>query len=232
MIHYALIVAGGSGSRMGSAIPKQFLDLGGKPVLVHTLEKFFTYLPAIQVILVLPETDFDQWTGIKNSYRAAHHSVIQSLSHSVIAVPGGATRFQSVRNGLSVLSGEGLVAIHDAVRPLVSVEVIQRSFETAARFGSGVVTVPAKDSIRHVSENGSSVALDRATLRLVQTPQTFRLSLIKKAFEQTESPLFTDDASVAEAAGFQIHLVEGSYENLKITTPDDLVVAEALMRLH
>ncbi|MBC7891096.1 MAG: 2-C-methyl-D-erythritol 4-phosphate cytidylyltransferase [Sphingobacteriaceae bacterium] len=224
MIHYALIVAGGSGSRMGSAVPKQFLDLGGKPVLVHTLEKFFAYSPAIRIILVIPEVDFDRWKALKGL-----HSFIPSFPHSLIEVPGGATRFQSVRNGLSVLSGEGLVAIHDAVRPLVSVEVIQRSFEAAARFGSGVVTVPAKDSIRQVSENGSSVALDRASLRLVQTPQTFRLSLIKKAFEPKESPLFTDDASVAEAADFPIHLVEGSYENLKITTPDDLVLAEALL---
>lgn len=226
MTHYALIVAGGSGSRMGSAVPKQFLDLGGKPVLVHTLEKFLAYSPEIRLVLVLPEADFDRWNSIKRFL----HSITPSLPHPVLVVPGGATRFQSVRNGLGVLSGEGLVAIHDAVRPLVSVEVIRRSFEAAAQFGSGVVTVPAKDSIRQVSENGSSVALDRATLRLVQTPQTFRVSLIKKAFEQAESPRFTDDASVAEAAGFPIHLVEGSYENLKITTPDDLVVAEALLR--
>ncbi len=227
MHYYALIVAGGSGSRMGSALPKQFIDLGGRPVLVHTLEKFLAYSPAIQVILVLPETDFARWEEVK-----ARFPFTQSPNHSITTVPGGATRFQSVRNGLNVLSGEGLVAIHDAVRPLVSVEVIRRSFEAAAQFGSGVVTVPAKDSVRQVSENGSSVALDRASLRLVQTPQTFRLDLIKKAFEQPESPRFTDDASVAEAAGFPIHLVEGSYENLKITTPEDLVVAEALLRLR
>lgn len=225
MQHYAIIVAGGSGSRMGGAVPKQFLELAGKPILVHTIEKFLLYSLDIQIILVLPETDFPRWITLKSSYSLLHSSTL-----SLLEIVGGDTRFQSVRNGLACVGGDGLVAIHDAVRPLVSVEVIGRSFASAAEYSSGIVTVPAKDSIRQILGKDKTVALDRSTLRLVQTPQTFRVSLIKKAFEQPESPLFTDDASVAEAAGFPIHLVEGAYENIKITTPDDLLVAEALLR--
>ncbi len=222
--HYAIIVAGGSGSRMGSAVPKQFLELGGKPVLLWTLEKFLAFSPDIQFVLVLPQADFFRWEALQSR-------ITQVPTSKIILIPGGATRFQSVRNGLDSIPGsDGLVAIHDAVRPLVSVDVIRRSFEAAAQFGSGVAAVPAKDSVRQILEKDKTIALDRATLRLVQTPQTFQLSLIKKAFEQPESPLFTDDASVAEAAGFAVHLVEGAYENLKITTPEDLVVAEALLR--
>jgi 2-C-methyl-D-erythritol 4-phosphate cytidylyltransferase len=219
MQQVALIVAGGSGSRMGSAVPKQFLDLVGKPILRHTLEKFAAFSPDIQLILVLPESDFFRWKGIN----------WLPTEQTVKLIPGGATRFQSVKNGLQAVSGDGLVAIHDAVRPLVSVDVIRRTFEAAAAFGSGVAAVPAKDSVRQILENDKTVALDRSSLRLVQTPQTFQIRLIKKAFEQPESPLFTDDASVVEAAGFPVHLVEGSYENLKITTPEDLRVAEALL---
>lgn len=222
MQHFALIVAGGSGSRMGGAVPKQFLELAGKPILLHTVEKFLAWSPKIKLILALPEADFSRWEPL-----AAR--LTRLPNHPITLVPGGATRFQSVRNGLNAVDGEGLVAIHDAVRPLVSVEVVRRTFEAAAQFGNGVAAVAAKDSIRQISADGTNSALDRASMRLVQTPQTFRVSLIKQAFEQPESPLFTDDASVAEAAGFPIHLVEGSYENLKITTPEDLVVAEALL---
>ncbi|MCY7350008.1 MAG: 2-C-methyl-D-erythritol 4-phosphate cytidylyltransferase [Cytophagaceae bacterium] len=224
MQHFAIIVAGGSGNRMGSAVPKQFLQLAGKPILVHTIEKFLAYSADVQIILVLPQADFPRWTTLKSDY-----SFIHSFTHSIIETEGGATRFQSVRNGLACVEGNGLVAIHDAVRPLVSVEIIGRSFAAAAQHGSGIVAVSAKDSIRQVLGRDKTIALDRSTLRLVQTPQTFRVDLIKKAFEQPESPLFTDDASVAEAAGFPIHLVEGAYENIKITTSGDLVVAEALL---
>lgn len=221
---YAVLVAGGSGSRMGTVVPKQFLELSGRPVLLHTLRKFFAYSSDLQVILVLPKSDFPRWEAIQ----AAHADLFENWP-PIHTVSGGATRFQSVRNGLSRVEGEGFVAIHDAVRPLISTDVIQRTFEAAAQYGSGVAAVAAKDSVRQVLDETQSIALDRSTLRLVQTPQTFRISLIKKAFEQPESPLFTDDASVAEAAGFSVHLVEGSYENLKITTPDDLRVAEALL---
>lgn len=220
---HAILVAGGSGSRMGSTVPKQFLELVGKPILLHTVEKFLAYSPEIRLILVLPEADVERWENL--SSQLSH-----SPRHSITLVRGGATRFQSVRNGLNAVEGDGLVAVHDAVRPLVSVEVIRRTFEAAAKFGIGVAAVAAKDSVRQVHSNGQNTALDRAALRLIQTPQTFQISLLKKAFAQPESPLFTDDASVVEAAGFAVHLVEGSYENLKITTPEDLVVAEALLR--
>jgi 2-C-methyl-D-erythritol 4-phosphate cytidylyltransferase len=228
MKHYAIIVAGGSGSRMGSAVPKQFLEIGGKPLLVHTLERFAGYSRDVQVILVLPEKDFEYWYQVK----VAHQSLIQSFTHSFIETPGGATRFQSVRNGLAQIAGtEGLVAVHDGVRPFVPVAVIARSFAVAAERGTAVVSVPAKDSIRQVRADGSTAALDRATIQLVQTPQTFRVEVLKKAFEVPEQPFFTDDASVVEYAGYPIHLVEGSYENLKITTPEDLLWAEALLRV-
>jgi len=222
MTEFAILVAGGSGSRMGNAVPKQFLELAGKPILLHTVEKFLAYSSEIRLVLVLPEADFGRWERLAGQ--------LPETRHPVAVVAGGAARFQSVRNGLKAVEGDGLVAVHDAVRPLVSVEVIRRTFAAAAEFGNGVAAVAAKDSVRQIGPDGQNTALDRATLRLIQTPQTFRISLLKKAFEQPESPLFTDDASVVEAAGFAVHLVEGSYENLKITTPEDLVVAEALLR--
>ena len=223
MQHYAILVAGGSGSRMGGTVPKQFLELAGKPILLHTVEKFLAYSPEIRLVLVLPEADFGRWERLAPQLSHAPN-------HPITVVAGGATRFQSVRNGLNPIEGDGLVAVHDAVRPLVSVEVIRRTFESAAQFGNGVAAVAAKDSVRQLGPGGQNTALDRATLRLIQTPQTFRIGLLKKAFGQPESLLFTDDASVVEAAGFEVHLVEGSYENLKITTPEDLVVAEALLQ--
>lgn len=208
---------------MGSAVPKQFLELAGKPILLHTVETFVAYSPDVRIVLVLPAADFGRWERIAPQ-------IAQVPNHPIGLVAGGATRFQSVRNGLNAIEGEGLVAVHDAVRPLVSVEVIRRTFGAAAKWGSGVAAVAAKDSVRQLRPDGQSTALDRAALRLVQTPQTFRIDVLKKAFAQPESLLFTDDASVVEAAGFPIRLVEGSYENLKITTPEDLVVAEALLR--
>ncbi|MFT4031739.1 MAG: 2-C-methyl-D-erythritol 4-phosphate cytidylyltransferase [Siphonobacter sp.] len=222
MTLYAIIVAGGSGSRMGVSIPKQFLPIHEKPILVYTIERFLEYSADIQIILCLPQDQFEQWHAIK--------ALAPSLAKAAIQeTPGGATRFQSVRNGLAQIQGEGLVAVHDGVRPFVPVEVIAKSFDTAREKGSGVVAVAAKDSIRQVITDTENKALDRASLRLVQTPQTFQVSLLKKAFEQAENPLFTDDASVAEAAGFPIYLVDGSYENIKITTPEDLIIAEAIL---
>lgn len=220
---YLIIVAGGSGSRMGGALPKQFIEIKNKPILLHTIERFITYSADIQVILVLPKDQFDYWYGLAERF----HSLLQSFSRSLIITEGGATRFQSVRNGLCCIEGDGLVAIHDGVRPFISPTIIANSFETAAAKGTAVVSVPAKDSVRVLLENHQSQALDRSRIRLVQTPQTFQVSLIKKAFETEELPSFTDDASVAEHAGFAIHLVDGAYENIKITTPEDLVWAEA-----
>lgn len=218
--HYALLVAGGSGSRMHSALPKQFLMLAGKPVLQHAAEQFLAYSTAVKLIICLPQAHLAYW----QQYHAA------ALPPEVRLVAGGATRFQSVRNGLACIQpGLGLVAVHDGVRPLVPVSVIAECYRVAQAHGAAVAAVPCKDSVRQLGPNGRSHSLNRSTLRLVQTPQTFQVDLLKKAFLQPESDLFTDDASVAEAAGIAVRLVEGAYTNLKITTPEDLLLAESLL---
>lgn len=216
---YVLIVAGGKGTRIKSALPKQFLELNGKPILLHTLEAFYRYSEKIKVVLVLPEDDFGIWNAIGEK----HH-----FTKPVILQKGGDSRFQSVRNGLSLLEGEGLVAIHDGVRPLVSSDIIGASFRLAAVHQSAVAAVRLKESIR-MTDQDNTKAMDRSKFRLIQTPQTFDLQLIKKAYEIKEDASLTDDASVAERAGHIISLFEGSYENIKITTPEDLIVAKALM---
>ncbi|HVD98723.1 MAG TPA: 2-C-methyl-D-erythritol 4-phosphate cytidylyltransferase [Cytophagaceae bacterium] len=217
---YALIVAGGSGLRMGTDVPKQFLELGGIPVLIHTLRKYHEAFDDITILLVLPEVQKEYWQALCKKYSF-------DIPHQIIN--GGATRFQSVRNGLqSIATTNGLVAIHDGVRPFVSKEVIQNSFAVAERSGNAIAAVPMKDSIRVVETDGNR-AVERTAYRIIQTPQTFQLSLIKKAFETPELPSFTDDASVLEQAGHAIHLIEGSYENIKITTPEDLVWGNALL---
>ena len=199
---------------MNSDVPKQFLLLNGKPILQHTLERFLSVLPVPHLILVLPVRDRPTWKTL-----CQQHNFYPDIQ----IVDGGATRFQSVRNGLSAIQGaEGLVAVHDGVRPYVSAEIIQNSYETAARTGSAVACVPVKDSVRQMGPNGSSNALDRNTLRLVQTPQTFELSRFRQAFQTDEQAFFTDCASVMEYAGFSITLIDGSYENIKITTQEDL----------
>ncbi|MES2733880.1 MAG: 2-C-methyl-D-erythritol 4-phosphate cytidylyltransferase [Bacteroidota bacterium] len=226
MKRYAIIVAGGSGRRMQvsdtlSQLAKQFISIGGKPILMHTIERFAApsqgSLFGTPTIVVLPEKDFPTWERLCRE----HHFHIP-----VQLVAGGNTRFQSVKNGLAAIKGDGLVAIHDGVRPFVSSDIIERSFQVAAEKGTAVAAVPLKDSVRLV-EASSNRALDRSQLRLIQTPQTFQLSLIQQAFQVEESPNFTDDASVAERAGFPIYLIDGSYENIKITTPEDLLWAEA-----
>ncbi|MCY7360147.1 MAG: 2-C-methyl-D-erythritol 4-phosphate cytidylyltransferase [Rudanella sp.] len=214
MTQYAIIVAGGSGSRMQSMMPKQFLLLNEKPILQHTLEQFWAYSPELQLILVLPARDLATWTDL---------CIEHNFDAPVQTVVGGATRFQSVRNGLAVIDApEGLVAVHDGVRPFVSIQIIQNGFETAARLGSAVTCVPTKDSVRLVSADGRSEAVDRSRVRLMQTPQTFRLDWFRQAFAGDEQPFFTDCASVLEHAGFPITLIDGDYANIKITTPDDL----------
>ena len=217
---YALIVAGGKGTRINATVPKQFLELCGKPILLHVIEKFFQYSEKINVIVVLPANDFPTWHEIVKKY---------SFNRPVAVQKGGDTRFQSVKNGLEKIDGAGLVAIHDGVRPLVSLEIIAASFRVAAALGSAVAAVPLKESIR-VTTNDVTQAVDRSHYRLIQTPQTFDVSLIRKAYLQKEDSALTDDASVAERAGQPIHLFEGSYENIKITTPEDLIIAEALLK--
>lgn len=218
---YAIIVAGGKGTRIKSKVPKQFLELNGRPVLLHTIDAFYRYSENITVILVLPQDDLEIWNDIVKKY---------NFTRPVTIVYGGETRFQSVKNGLSKIEGEeGLVAIHDGVRPLISADIIAASFRLAAVHESAVAAVRLKESIR-VTDQDTTKAVDRSKYRLIQTPQTFQVQLIKKAYQLKEDPSMTDDASVAELSGHRISLFEGSYENIKITTPEDLVVAEALMR--
>lgn len=219
MNRYAIIVAGGIGSRMGASRPKQFLQLGNKPILVHTLEKFLV-IPHIQIILTLPKDHFETWNSIQLNY----------LPNALITVvEGGQTRFHSVKKGLNQINDtNSVVAVHDAVRPLVKVKTIEASFETAEKFDSAVVSVPLKDSIRKVvgTHNTSE---HRENFRLIQTPQTFNSALLVEAYEQPYHETFTDDASVFEAKGHQIKLIEGAYSNIKITTSEDLFFAEAFL---
>ena len=217
---YALIVAGGKGTRIKSDVPKQFIELNGKPVLLHAVEAFYRYSKSLTVILVIPEDDFDRWNRICEKFKFAEPVLLQR---------GGATRFQSVRNGLDKIEEEGLVAIHDGVRPLVSEDIIGASFRLAAIHHCAVAAVRLKESLR-MTDQDNTKSVDRSRYRLIQTPQTFDVQLIKKAYRMKEDESLTDDASIAEKAGHIISLFEGSFENIKITTPEDLVIAEALMK--
>jgi len=220
MKEYALIVAGGKGTRIKSALPKQFIEINGKPILLHTLEAFYRYSEKISVVLVLPEDDFGLWKKICKKF---------NFNKPLLLQKGGETRFQSVRNGLDQMTGEGLVAIHDGVRPLVSEDIIGASFRLAAIHQCAVAAVRLKESIR-MTDQDNTKAVDRSRFRMIQTPQTFNLQLIKNAYLMKEDPSLTDDASVAERAGHVISLFEGSYENIKVTTAEDLAIAESLIK--
>ncbi|MBC3540877.1 2-C-methyl-D-erythritol 4-phosphate cytidylyltransferase [Rufibacter sp. H-1] len=218
---YAIIVAGGSGSRMQAARPKQFLLIAGEPVLLHTLRRFHAFSPEMPLVVVLPETEIAAWQDLCRQHQC-------TIPHRVVT--GGSSRFQSVKNGLAALEAEedGVVAVHDGVRPFIDNVLLTAAYSTAAQRGTAVVAVSLKESIRRV-RGGSSKAVDRSAYRLVQTPQCFRLPLLRRAYAQPESSLFTDDASVVERFGHKIELVEGSYRNIKLTTPEDLVLAEAFL---
>ncbi len=221
MQKFAIIVAGGSGSRMKSTLPKQFLKIGHQPILMHTIEKFYRYDPAMAVILALPEQEFATWEKLKEEY---------DFKIPVLLSKGGATRFESVKNALDLIpEEESLVAVHDGVRPFVSLKNIEESFETAYQKGSAVTVIPLKDSIRKFTEEGS-VALDRTQYCLVQTPQTFRSSILKKAYCIAYTDDLTDDASVVEKINVEINLVQGSYRNIKITSPEDMLIAEVFIK--
>lgn len=215
-----IIVAGGKGLRMGGDIPKQFREIGGKPVLMRTMERFNRFDPAMEIILVLPENQLEYWRTL-----CRRHSF--SLPHKVAA--GGDTRFQSVKNGLALAADGGLTGVHDGVRPFVSQETIIRCYATAAETGAAIPVLPSNESLRRVEADGTSHAVERAVYRMVQTPQVFSTDLLKAAYERPYQSFYTDDASVVEATGYGITLVEGNRENIKLTTPFDLVIAGALL---
>ena len=219
---YVIIVAGGKGLRMGSDIPKQFLPIGGKPVLMRTIERFHAYSKDLQIILVLPEAQQDYWKELCKEY---HFEVKYLLAN------GGQTRFHSVQNGLALVpdDAQGVVGVHDGVRPFPSIEVIRRCYETARTAKAVIPVIPVVETVRHLEGEGS-VTVPRGDYRLVQTPQTFDIQLLKAANRQPYNDGFTDDASVVESYGHAITLVEGNRENIKITTPYDIVVAEAIIQ--
>lgn len=219
----AIIVAGGTGQRMGASTPKQFLPLGGEPVLMRTLRAFACIEPAIRLVLVLPAAHEEQWQKL-----CAQHNF--STPHTV--VHGGAERFHSVRNGLQHVpnSPNALVAVHDAVRPLIEPKLIATAYDMAQRHGAAVPVVPPVDSVRVLLDNGHTQAVERNRVLLVQTPQTFRADLLLSAYAQPYSPHFTDDASVVEAAGIGITTFAGQTSNIKLTTPHDMAVAEYLIK--
>ena len=217
-----IIVAGGSGSRMQTETPKQFLELCGKPILMHTISAFADFCEGVFPIVVLPPSQIGKWRELCDTYGF-------STPHKIVA--GGETRFHSVKNGLLTLPDDGFVAVHDGVRPLVSKQTIMNCMREAAIYGNAIPTIPVSDSVREVNAQKNRV-LDRSALCLIQTPQVFDITKLKKAYEQTYSPSFTDDASVYERAGYTIRLTNGNEENIKITTQNDLIVAEALMKNH
>ncbi|MCP3895805.1 MAG: 2-C-methyl-D-erythritol 4-phosphate cytidylyltransferase [Bacteroides sp.] len=219
MIRTALIVAGGKGLRMGSELPKQFLLMAAKPVLMHTLEAFHRYDEAMQLIVVLPLEQQSYWKQLCSDYHF-------TLNHLI--VDGGETRFHSVQNGLMLVQEPGLVAVHDGVRPFVSQEVIARCYEAAETQLAAIPVIDVFETVRHLTPQGSET-VNRDDYKLVQTPQVFEVGLLKNAYSQAYSTHFTDDASVVEALGVSITLVEGNRENIKITTPFDLKMGSALL---
>lgn len=219
MKKYAVIVAGGSGTRMGTAVPKQFLLVHGKPIVYYTLQTFLNAYPDLQLILVLPSAFFD---------KAAEITAQTSGPQRIQLCEGGITRFHSVKNGLQYTQPGSVIFVHDGVRCLVSTQLIQRCYEQALKDGSAIPAVPVTDSIRKITGTGTE-AVDRSLLRAIQTPQTFRDNILLPAFEQEYNDGFTDEATVAEAAGFTVHLIEGEKENIKITYPGDIATATKVL---
>lgn len=219
---YIIIVAGGKGLRMGGDLSKQFMPLHGKPVLMHTIERFRAYSDELKIILVLPHEQQDYWRQICQKHNF-------TVEHTV--VDGGQTRFHSSQNGVAAVPDDatGVIGIHDGVRPFVSEETIARCFEAARQFGAALPVLPVTDTLRRVTDDGG-YNVQRNDYRTVQTPQTFDAQLLKQAFKQPYSDNFTDDASVVEALGHKVTMVDGNRENIKLTTPFDLVVAEALIK--
>lgn len=218
MKKHIIIVAGGKGLRMGGDIPKQFLPVCGKPVLMRTLEAFHVYDASIHLILVLPVSQQAYWKQLCEEYQF-------NLAHEI--ADGGETRFHSVKNGLALVKEDGLVGVHDGVRPFVSQEVIARCYDEALSLKAVIPVVGVVETVRHLTDEGSET-VPRDQYKLVQTPQVFDVALLRRAYEQTYTDMFTDDASVVEALGEKVYLVEGNRENIKLTTPFDLKLAELL----
>ena len=222
MMKYIIIVAGGKGLRMGGDIPKQFLPVNGKPVLMRTIETFYNYDHGMKIILVLPADQQEYWKELCGEYQFA-------IPHTV--ANGGQTRFHSVSNGLALVKNEeGMVGVHDGVRPFVTAEVIDKCYEAAAKMEAVIPVVDVVETVRHILPDGSSETVSRDDYKLVQTPQVFTVKLLKQAYAQEYTPFFTDDASVVEALGHEVHLVKGNRENIKLTTPFDLEVAVQLAK--
>jgi 2-C-methyl-D-erythritol 4-phosphate cytidylyltransferase len=221
MKYYAIIVAGGKGNRMNNAVAKQFLILDGRPVLMHTLEAFHRCVLNPEIILVLNIHQQQYWEELCRIYKF-------DIPHKL--VKGGQERFDSVKNGLKIITGNGLVAIHDAVRPLVSTTLIAQSFEMAAAQGNAIAAIQPVDSVRRKTNGPTTEAINRDELFLIQTPQTFQTGQLKKAYLQPYRNEFTDDASVVERAGFPINILPGERGNIKITYPEDMDMASFLLK--
>ena len=221
---YAIIVAGGKGERMGAALPKQFMELCGRPVLMHAIDRFKAYDPGLHVILVLPAEYRPLWEGLCRRH---------GFATEVEVVDGGPTRFHSSQNGVAAIpaGAHGVAAIHDGARPLPPPGMIARCYETAAEEFAAVPTLPVADTLRVRTPGGGSRTADRSAFRAAQTPQVFDIQLLKRAFAQPYDPAFTDDASVVEALGCGVAEVEGDRRNIKLTTPEDFAVAEALLKM-
>ena len=218
---YVIIVAGGKGLRMGSKMPKQFLPINGKPILMRTLERFREYSDQLQIILVLPHEQQEYWRDLCQLFQFTVEHVV---------VDGGETRFHSSQNGLAAIpqTADGVVGIHDGVRPFVSVEVIDRCYETAREEYACIPVLPVTDTLRFINDAGQGHNVLRSDYRIVQTPQTFDIGLLRRAFNQPYKESFTDDASVVESLGCSVTMVEGNRENIKLTTPFDITIARCL----
>lgn len=219
MKRYAIIVAGGSGQRMESPVPKQFMELNQKPVLMHTIEKFYSAASSIHIVVVLPKTHHSVWTILCQKHQF-------SMPHQICE--GGASRFQSVRNGLELCTEDSIIAVHDGVRPLIHPDLILNLYHQAELNSAVIPVYPILESIRKAQAEGSK-SLDRSQYYSVQTPQCFSSDLLQNAYQQDEQETFTDDASVVEALGKNIQLFKGDRTNIKLTTPEDFVFAEALL---
>jgi len=217
---YAVIVAGGKGIRMGKPVPKQFLSLAGKPLLYHAISAFVSAFPDIQIILVLPEDKLDFIDTLSLAF---------TNQQNIKIVAGGESRFHSVQNGLKEVADNSVVFIHDGARPLASAMLITNCYKQALEKGSAIPAIAVAESMR-LLEGDHTMPVNREQLRIIQTPQTFRSGIILPAFRQEYTPLFTDEATVAEAYGAHVYLIEGERSNIKVTTPEDMIIAEALLK--